>query len=121
MIRLILQGGLGNQMFEYSTALAVAEEYGHSIEIDMSFFDNYSNRSWCRQYGLSIFYLNGKTLVSHRFRFLVKILPRLSLFCRKHGICHIGPLFFEIKQIGDIKPEMRNIIFFWLFQQFTYI
>lgn len=45
MIRMILQGGLGNQMFEYASALAMANEMHTSLVLDTSIFDVYGDRA----------------------------------------------------------------------------
>jgi hypothetical protein len=39
MIRLFLNGGLGNQLFEYATARAVGIRTGASLEIDLRFYN----------------------------------------------------------------------------------
>src|SRR3989338_10176454 len=40
MIKLILKGGLGNQMFQYGAAYAVAKRNNYQIGIDLSFMKN---------------------------------------------------------------------------------
>jgi len=114
MIHLILQGGLGNQMFEYATALAISKEYGHCIELDLSFFDCYGGRDWCRDYGLDIFSIGSNIKFSHRYATLVRILPKISLFCRKRGVHRLGPIVFELNDVKDI-PKRKNLILFGYF------
>lgn len=38
MIRVIIQAGFGNQLFQYATAYALAQELGQPLEVDTSFF-----------------------------------------------------------------------------------
>ena len=40
MIKLILKGGLGNQMFQYATAYSIAKQNKYKLEIDLSFLKN---------------------------------------------------------------------------------
>lgn len=40
MITIKLQGGLGNQLFQYATALALAHQHDTSVAFDLSFFQN---------------------------------------------------------------------------------
>lgn len=115
MIQLILQGGQGNQMFEYATALAIAEEYGHTICVDRSFFDVFGGREWCRPYGLDIFQLDTTACYTYRHKWGVRLLPKLGLWCRQHGMQHLGPCFFELDHMPDIQ-SYRSV---WLFGYFT--
>ena len=115
MIHLLLQGGQGNQMFEYATALAIAEEYGHTICVDRSFFDVFGGREWCRPYGLDIFRLDSKAQYTHNCKLGVRVLPKLGLWCRQHGMQHLGPCFFELDHMQDIR-SYRSV---WLYGYFT--
>ena len=44
MIRVIIQAGFGNQLFQYATAYALGKEKGQAVELDISFFDYVKNR-----------------------------------------------------------------------------
>ena len=55
MIHIIPNGGLGNQMFEYAAAKALALRLQTEVVIDMSFHHLHSNKSWCRKYELDVF------------------------------------------------------------------
>ncbi|WP_137170451.1 alpha-1,2-fucosyltransferase [Marinomonas sp. FW-1] len=46
MIVLKISGGLGNQMFQYATARALASEYDCKLYIDLSFYDKQDLRSF---------------------------------------------------------------------------
>lgn len=39
MIRLILKGGLGNQMFQYAAGYSLAKKYNHQLVLDTTFLD----------------------------------------------------------------------------------
>lgn len=47
MIIIKLQGGLGNQMFQYATALALSEKTGKKLELDPVFYEDINDRSFC--------------------------------------------------------------------------
>jgi hypothetical protein len=49
MIRVKLYGGLGNQMFQYAAAAALAERRGTGVMLDLSWFRN--EGSGCVRYG----------------------------------------------------------------------
>lgn len=94
MIRLILQGGLGNQMFEYASAYAIARHTNQPLLLDMSFFETYKGREWCRPYELSIFALHEQSTFVSGHQLEVKALPKLSYWCRRHNINRCGKYIF---------------------------
>ncbi len=55
MICVILNGGLGNQMFQFAAAKALALKLGTELVLDTSFIDQHSKKSWSRPYELDIF------------------------------------------------------------------
>lgn len=44
MIRAVIQAGFGNQLFQYATCYALAKRLGQSMQLDISFFDNYNRK-----------------------------------------------------------------------------
>ena len=106
MIRVIIQGGLGNQMFEYASAYALAQKANSDIVIDTSFIDVYGGRSWCRQYELGIFALSQNTQVIHNRRLLVRVLPRISQYCRKHNKFQLGRYLFDTENYSDNRRSL---------------
>ena len=94
MIRVILQGGLGNQMFEYAAAYATARRLNEPLVIDTSFFDVYNNREWCRPYELNIFRLNEQLTFVSGNKWEVKILPKIAQWCRKYEKPNVGKYVF---------------------------
>ena len=111
MINLILQGGQGNQMFEYATALAIAEEYGLPICIDCSFFETFGKREWCRPYGLDIFRLDEPAYHSRKYSSMVRLLPKVNNWCRKYGVQHLGKYYFELDRLEDIEHRKSIVLF----------
>ena len=94
MIRVILQGGLGNQMFEYAAAYAVAHRVNQPLVVDTSFFDTYKGRDWCRPYELGIFSLHELSTFVNGHKLEVKVLPKISNWCRERGIKNCGRYVF---------------------------
>lgn len=62
MIIVKLQGGLGNQMFQYAAARALAKQNNTSVSLDLSWFSqNFNNLTTPRHYELSCFRLDEYT------------------------------------------------------------
>jgi len=74
MIKLIIKGGLGNQMFQYATAYSVAKQLSYKLEIDLSFIKNripipgFTQRS----YELGLFDISEPTTTFFKNSFLDK-------------------------------------------------
>lgn len=67
MIKVFLRGGLGNQMFQYASALGIAKKQGTGIELDTTFLnDRFPRKQFTyRTYDLDIFDIKPKfTLLS---------------------------------------------------------
>ena len=117
MIKLILQGGLGNQMFEYATAYALAKDRHASLVLDTSFFEVFGKRSWCRPYELSVFALHSSAAFSHIKHLAVRILPHLRKWCRAHNMRYIGRYVFEMRTPQDV-PSYRSLVLFDYFANY---
>ena len=114
MIRVILQGGLGNQMFEYAAAYAAARRAGQPLVLDSSFFEIYAGREWCRPYELGIFRLHEGSAFVSRHRLEVKLLPKIAQWCRKHRVPRLGKYVFLPEGLGDRK----NMVLFGYFPDY---
>lgn len=55
MVHVILNGGLGNQMFQLATGFALSRKLNTELIIDLSFFHQHENKTWNRPYELDIF------------------------------------------------------------------
>ncbi len=132
MIRVIVQGGLGNQMFEYASAYALAKRSNSELVIDTSFINVYGNRSWCRPYELCIFALSQNAQVAQHSRLLVRILPRISQYCRKHNKFQLGRFLFDTENYEENRRSLILCSYFLychlfapyrneLLQQFAFI
>ena len=105
MIQVILQGGLGNQMFEYATVYALARKQETPFALNLSYMDVFAQKQWCRPYELSAFALHSKACFTHKHRFAVRILGRLRLFCRKHHRTHCGSYYFDVADKSLMKTK----------------
>ena len=111
MIRVILQGGLGNQMFEYAAGLAMAIKTHSRLVLDTSVFDVYGNRAWCRPYELGVFRLNDGVIIESERHFAVRLLPRMSSYCRKHGKPRLDRLIFDATTLGGLTACRKYELF----------
>ena len=59
MIAVRLMAGLGNQMFQYATGLALAHKYNTKLMLDISSYKNMSKEDTPREYGLNIYPLRA--------------------------------------------------------------
>lgn len=85
MIRLILTGGLGNQMFEYATAKALALKLNEQLDLDLYALQK-KTKGIKRDFELEIFNLEFKISSSWKTRLLVKLFPLVEqnrVFFRK--------------------------------------
>lgn len=74
MIRLILTGGLGNQMFEYATAKALALKLNKELNLDLYALQK-KTKGIKRDFELDIFDIDLKISSSWKTKLLVKLFP----------------------------------------------
>lgn len=111
MIRMILQGGLGNQMFEYASVFSLAKETGTELVLDKSFFNVYGNRAWCRPYELEVFALSDTTKTVSRSQLAVRVLPKLLLYCWKQDKYHLGRYLFDANDWKEAKTHWSSVLY----------
>jgi len=111
MIKVILQGGLGNQMFEYAAAYALARRNNVPLALDMSYMDVFGHKSWCRPYELSVFGLHNISKFTSDRHLAVRFLPRLRTWCRKRDLSTIGRYVFDVESL-DKAPHGKSLILF---------
>ena len=88
MIKVFIFGGLGNQMFQYAAARALADQLDVRVCLDKSFLNIYSKNTTPRDYELDLFSLKQSediTSSKQRGNLFYKIYPKIkhTIFGRK--------------------------------------
>jgi hypothetical protein len=86
-----LEGGLGNQLFQYAFAISKAQKLNKSFLLDLSSYHHQSDRLTKRKYALD--FLNIEHRIYSPANFFLRILCKLNLF-QSYSIL-IGSLFRE--------------------------
>lgn len=109
MIRVILQGGLGNQMFEFAAGFSLANRMQTRLVLDTSMFEVYGKRAWCRPFELDVFELAKGACIESKRKLAVRVLPKVSSFCRQHNKPAFGRWIFEAtnwEQMHSVNYEL---------------
>ncbi len=78
MIIIKLMGGLGNQMFQYASAYAIAKRNRTSLAIDTSWYTDSNSTVWTMSYELDCFNLSSKLISPDRFMLVDAVKRRPS-------------------------------------------
>jgi hypothetical protein len=80
MICVRLEGGLGNQLFQYAAGRQLAYRHGTELILDTSTLQRYSRRTTPRKFELSRFSYSGRVATANESRFLPLIsrVPKIS-------------------------------------------
>ncbi|MBB4037428.1 hypothetical protein GGR21_003345 [Dysgonomonas hofstadii] len=79
MVNIILSGGLGNQMFQYATARALAERLQTCLVLDSHTFGR-KTEATARNFELSIFNINYPVKSTFKGTFLIKAYPFIQKY-----------------------------------------
>jgi len=112
MIKLILKGGLGNQMFQYAFAKSVAIEIKQKLVLDTNFLENRIpiKDFTIRDYELDLFNIPEKTVKTFKIDLLQKYLSYpLTLFFNKFNKSYLleGLDFYKFDE--DLYKRAMNI------------
>jgi len=108
MIKLIMKGGLGNQMFQYATGYSVAKHNNYKLEIDLSFLKNRIPIPGftIRNYELDLFGISNLTATLFSNQFLDKYFsyPIEKIFIKTKILrSYMGQDFYKFdKKVFDI-------------------
>ena len=83
MIILKLKAGLGNQMFQYAFAKALALKYNETLKIDTSWFKHIPEKDTPREYGLKHFNICSETCEYDESKFSIysrKISKKIRIY-----------------------------------------
>ena len=95
MIVIKLQGGLGNQMFQYAAGLSAAHNLKTNLKIDLSWFNNLNEVDTPRFYELDNFNLNQDFIISNQYYFINDPLKKRLLSFGKVGLDSYKEPHFE--------------------------
>ena len=101
-----LQGGLGNQMFEFASARGLATKLGVGLQMDISWFSQIADRDTPRQYELDSFklkqdfidfkpFLVGTSLASRGKALIAPVFGRKALKLYREPHYHYDPGFLN--------------------------
>lgn len=120
MVIVKLTGGLGNQMFQYAMARAVAEQNKSNLGVDISWFDRHKNNLAPRKYALDNFNISGKLIrsgifqrISLKFSFLENFRsPQKRYYIKEKQIFHFDSEIFKISGNVYIDGYWQNEKYF---------
>lgn len=121
-----LNGGLGNQMFQYAFAKAIARRHGARLLVDRSMFDLSHTPE---RYRLDAFDIAPEFTGAYQ-NFLTRMLlsPKIPTPIRKAALATLSMEIVDeeefhgtgaLREAGDIKPASRRTVFVGYFQRFA--
>ena len=119
MIITKLTGGIGNQMFQYAMARAVAHLNKTGLMLDISWFDRVKTHTR-REYSLGNFNISGelfKSGIFHRILFKISFLenlrsPQKRYYIKEKQIFHFDPEVFKISENVYLDGYWQNEKYF---------
>ncbi len=107
MVISIVQGGLGNQMFQYAAALGIAKKQGTDIELDTTFLnDRFPRKQFTyRTYDLDIFEIKPK------FTLLSEVSAQMPIPGLWLGLDLVGVHLSNLLGIKKLLKEKKEYIF----------
>lgn len=113
IISVRLMGGLGNQLFQYATAYALARRQHKKLLLDTRFFDNYTLHGG---YKLDKFNISGSLLSAHQLRYfpswhihILQRMPSLSRYLKQW----ILEQEFRFRPIECVHTRPVNLVGYW--------
>ena len=97
VVVVVLQGGIGNQMFQYAVARVLSIKLDTDVVIDLSFFSIHGQKKWCRPYELDVFNYDSFNK------------KHLNIFTRSKLLVHAFPFLIK-STVGLFLLEKMNVI-----------
>jgi hypothetical protein len=118
IVRVILRGGLGNQLFQYFAALNFAENTKHKIEFDLSWFNDRRNTTSPRSYDLAEI-INTSEITVAKSNFLwLGFLDKFSAYASRMGLVISELNFYKLK---NEKKIQRSVYLNGYFQEIRFL
>jgi hypothetical protein len=119
-----LQGGLGNQLFQYAAARALSERYQVDFALDKSWFDQSLEGVTPRKYQLDLLNIEKVIFSNHRFptkpnrleQFLQSTFSSRPFICYQRNAFSFDPTLFNLR-----NASRRDIYLYGYWQGFRYI
>ena len=119
-----LQGGLGNQLFQYATARALSERYKVNFVLDKSWFDQSLEGVTPRKYQLDLLNIEKVVFSNHSFptkpnrleQFLQSTFSSRSFICYQRNAFSFDPSLFNLRNASN-----RDVYLYGYWQGFRYI
>jgi len=117
-VRVILRGGLGNQLFQYFAALKFVESTDNKIELNLSWFNNKKNSTSPRSYDLGEI-INTSEIAEDKSNLLrLGLFDKFSAYASKIGLV-ISELNFD--QLKNEKKTKRILYLNGYFQELRFL
>lgn len=104
MVTVLLSGGLGNQMFQYAAARALATRLDTSLYLDLYSLEK-KTQATVRSFELEVFNIDAEIKNSIRGKILNKILP----YAQKHRIFFLRLNYFTDTAAIFYQPSFENL------------
>jgi hypothetical protein len=119
-----LQGGLGNQMFQYAIARALSEHYQTPFALNRGWYDKPQGEATPRELDLTLLNIREIVISSDPFpnrprkisRLLQKFLPTKNLVIYQRNAFDFDPSLFNLQKISS-----KNVYLSGYWQAFPYI
>ena len=102
MIIVKIQGGLGNQMFQYAFGRRMALQHGVELALDISLYDTYPHHP----YGLSSFAIKERFATSEEIALFTRLKPKPGRRWAMYNILFADRSKYKKEQMFNYDPQM---------------